>query len=393
MASKFMDRLIKASGNSLASVVTTSEFCHIDKFTSTEIPLFNALLSATMYGGYPEGVVTQLAGKPGSGKTRLAIVGAQMFLKNNPNGLIIWVDTEHAVREELFTSNDINPEQVMYVPVSIAEELATQCKGILDSYVAARREYKKGLEEFEKASRVAANKKKKKGDVEEVAEPLVFDMEEPPPVYMVIDSVGNLTSVKEATDMTEGNDKRDMTRQQKMKAFFRVNTMLFAEAKFTVVALNHVYAKIGSVGNEIAGGSGVAFASSITIMLSKGKDSEGSGEDRVQIGAKIYASIVKSRFAMEGKTVKLYLSFKKGFHPYYGLLPFAIKAGCIEKDGTKYYVPHLDKKLWEKELYNPEVFTPDVMAKVELEVKEFFEYGKIDPNQDVNADFVMEEEG
>ena len=49
-----------------------------------------------------------------------------------------------------------------------------------------------------------------------------------PPMMMVLDSLGLLSTTKEVEDTTEGKDVRDMTKSQVIKGAFRVLTLKLA---------------------------------------------------------------------------------------------------------------------------------------------------------------------
>lgn len=80
-------------------------------------------------------------------------------------------------------------------------------------------------------------------------------------VMVVLDSLGNLSSTKEKTDMTSGSDKRDMTKQQAIRRTFRVVGSDFAMNGIPMVICGHVYASIGSFfpHDEISGGGGLKY--------------------------------------------------------------------------------------------------------------------------------------
>lgn len=65
-------------------------------------------------------------------------------------------------------------------------------------------------------------------------------------VIFVLDSLGNLTSDKEKEDMLAGNQKRDMTKQQEIKAMFRVIATPLARMSAPLIVVNHMYAAVGS---------------------------------------------------------------------------------------------------------------------------------------------------
>ena len=75
-------------------------------------------------------------------------------------------------------------------------------------------------------------------------------------VIYVLDSLGNLTSDKEKEDILAGNQKRDMTKQQEIKAMFRVIATPLARTGGCLIVNSHVYAQVGAYvpTNVLSGG-------------------------------------------------------------------------------------------------------------------------------------------
>jgi len=159
----------------------------------------------------------------------------------------------------------------------------------------------------------------------------------PPKVMVVLDSLGNLTSNKEKADTISGSEKRDMTKQQAIRRLFRVIGNDFAKNAIPFIICNHVYAKIGSFfpGNEISGGGGVKFNSSIIHTLSikqlTDKDSEEatkkSNIDAVKVGVIVAVKPFKQRFTRLIK-VEIHIPFYKQPNPYVGLEKFISWKNC-----------------------------------------------------------------
>ena len=80
-----------------------------------------------------------------------------------------------------------------------------------------------------------------------------------------------LSTTKEMTDTSEGNDKRDMTRAPKIRGIFRTLTLKLGRAKVPMLITNHTYEVIGSYipTKEMSGGSGLKYAASNILFLSK----------------------------------------------------------------------------------------------------------------------------
>ena len=87
-----------------------------------------------------------------------------------------------------------------------------------------------------------------------------------------------LSTTKEVEDTADGKETRDMTRAQVLKAAFRVLTLKLGKAKVPMVVTNHTYDVVGSMfpTKEMGGGSGLKYAASSIVYLSKKKEKDGT---------------------------------------------------------------------------------------------------------------------
>ena len=122
-------------------------------------------------------------------------------------------------------------------------------------------------------------------------------------IIIVLDSLGNLTSEKERDDTLSGNQKRDMTKQQEIKAMFRVNATPIARLQIPWVVVSHVYASMNmfSPGNVVSGGSGIIYNSSLTIELFKSKLVDKENDERA---AKQAGKVTKNGILVTAKPQK-----------------------------------------------------------------------------------------
>ena len=199
--------------------------------------VLNAVLSGSVYGGIPNNKITAFAGESTTGKTFFALGVVTQFLKDNPTGGVVYYDTEAAITKGMMESRDIDTQRVI-----IAEP---------DSIQKFRTHALKTLEQYEKTPE---NKL--------------------PPMLMVLDSLGILSTEKELSDSAEGKDVRDMTKSQLVRGTFRVLTLKLAKVKVPMIVTNHVYEVIGSYipMKEMGGGSGLKYAASTIAYLSKKKE-------------------------------------------------------------------------------------------------------------------------
>lgn len=337
--SDFLKNIIKQSGNKFASVVEDGlDGSDVTGFTDTGSHMFNALLSGSLYGGIPNNKIIALAGEAATGKTYFTIGILAKFLVDNPDAVVLYFDTEQAVTSDMFRSRGVDPSRVAVFPVATIEEFRHQAITIVDSY-------------------------------------LTQDEEKRKPMMIVLDSLGMLSTSKEINDTAEGKETRDMTRAQVIKATFRVLTLKLGKARIPMIMTNHTYQVVGAYvpTSEMGGGTGLKYAASTIVYLSKKKDKDSEGD---VVGNIINCKLYKSRFTKENKTVSVKLNYETGLDPYYGLVDLAIESGVFVKTSTRITLPD-GSSAFEKTIYdNPEkYFTKEVLEKLEKAASKEFKYG------------------
>jgi len=333
-----LDDLIKESGNKYASIVDKGiAGSDITGFVDTGSYIFNALLSGSIHGGIPDNKIIALAGESATGKTYFTLGIVHKFLSDNPNGVVLYFDTEQAVTSDMIRDRGIDPSRVAVMPVSTVEEFRFQAIKIVDKYNEMSKDEKK-------------------------------------PMMIVLDSLGMLSTEKEMNDTSEGKTTRDMTRAQVIKATFRVLTLKLGAAGIPMIMTNHTYDQVGAMfpTKEMSGGAGLKYAASTIVFLSKNKVKDGTDV----VGNIVHCKLYKSRFTKENAMVDVLLNYDSGLHPYYGLLTLAEKYGIVKKVSTRYEFPD-GTKAYEKSVYNdPEkYFTEDIMKQLDEVATKEFRYG------------------
>ena len=142
-----------------------------------------------------------------------------------------------------------------------------------------------------------------------------------------------LSTDKEMNDTAEGKNVRDMTRAQVVKSTFRVLTLKLGKAGIPLIMTNHTYDVVGAYVpmKEMGGGSGLKYAASTIVYLSKKKDTDGTDV----VGNIIKCKLFKGRFTKENKDVEVQLNYETGLNRYYGLVPIAVKHGVFKKVSTR----------------------------------------------------------
>jgi len=381
--------LITSIDNS-AEIIAESKTAVISDYINTGSYILNACMTGSLFKGVPGGRVLTLAGEPGSGKTYLAMSICREAQKKGYTP--IYMDSEAAIDIEMVERLGCNVKNFVIKPVTKISEVST--------FIANFCEKMKSIPE--------ANR---------------------PKAIFVLDSLGNLTSDKEMTDIIEGNQKRDMTKQQEIKALFRTNMTALGQLGIPFIVNSHIYQTQDLFSKAVvSGGTGIAYNSSLTILLSTAKlddkESDKAAEkktgDFLKTGVLVTAKPAKSRFTIPQK-VKFQIPYFKAPNPYVGLeayinwdnsgilrgkaltekeylkLSDSDKANCHEfetAEGEKRYaypkdtsknivVKHLGGEIPLQELWTSKVFTPELLHKLDDEIiRPNFEL----PSQGTDAD-------
>ena len=334
----FLDTIIKDSGNEYASLVSDGVAAgDTSSFVDTGSYIFNAVVSGSLFGGIPSNKVTALAGESSTGKTFFALSVVRNFLNNYDNGGVIYFESESALSREIVESRGIDSKRMVIFPVATIEEFRTQATRIVDKYL-----------------------KEPKSE----RQPLMF----------VLDSLGMLSTSKEMEDISNDKQVRDMTKSQLIKGAFRVLTLKLGQAQVPMLVTNHTYDVIGSYVpmKEMGGGTGLKYAASTIIYLSKSKEKDGTDV----VGNIVKCEAKKSRFTKEGSKVATRLFFdERGLDKYYGLIELGEKYNVFKRVGNRIAIG--GSNVYPKSiLSDPEkYFTDEVMAKLEEAARTEYSYG------------------
>ena len=334
----FLKSIVKEIDNEYASLVSDGVAAgDTDNFIDTGSYIFNALVSGSIYGGIPGNKITALAGESSTGKTYFCLGVVQHFLNSNPDAGVIFFESESAISRQMIEDRGIDSQRMMIVPVTTVQEFRTQSIKILDKYLEQAKEKRQ-------------------------------------PMMFVLDSLGMLSTSKEVEDTEAGKDTRDMTRAQVVKSIFRVLTLKLGKANVPMLVTNHTYDVVGAYvpTKEMGGGSGLKYAASTIIYLSKKKEKDGKDV----IGNIIKAKAAKSRLTKENASVDTRLYFDaRGLDKYYGLLELGEKYGVFERKGNRIVVGN-SSVYPSAILKNPETyFTEEVMQQLDDAAKKEFTYG------------------
>jgi RecA/RadA recombinase len=331
----FLKDIIKEVGGEYASLA--SDIDETETYVDTGSYIFNALVSGSVFGGVSGNKITAIAGESSTGKTFFSLAVVKNFLDTNPDGYCLYFDTEAAITKSLVESRGIDTSRLVVVNVVTVEEFRGKALKAVDLYLKKPEEERK-------------------------------------PCMFVLDSLGMLSTEKEITDALNDKQVRDMTKSQLVKGAFRMLTLKLGQAKIPMIVTNHTYDVIGAYvpTKEMGGGSGLKYAASSIVYLSKKKEKDGTEV----VGNIIKAKTAKSRLSKENQEVEVRLYYdERGLDRYYGLLELGEEAGMWKNVAGRYEIN--GKKIYGKEiLKNPDqYFTEEVMQQLDAAAKQKFSYG------------------
>ena len=331
----FLKDIVKEIGDDYTKLA--ADIDESESYVDTGSFIFNGLVSGSIFGGVSSNKITAIAGESSTGKTFFSLAVVKNFLDSNPDAYCLYFDTESAITKSLLEDRGVDTSRLVVVNVVTIEQFRSKALKAVDIYLKTKTEERK-------------------------------------PCMFVLDSLGMLSTEKEINDALEDKQVRDMTKSQLVKGAFRMLTLKLGQANIPMIVTNHTYDVIGAYvpTKEMGGGSGLKYASSTIIYLTKKKEKDGKDV----IGNLIKAKTAKSRLSKENKDVTVRLFYDdRGLDKYYGLLDLGEIGGLWKNVAGRYEIG--GKKVYAKEIYkNPEkYFTPEVMQALDETAQKEFSYG------------------
>ena len=286
-----MDKLKKNSKLNHTSVLSESKFFNEKDMVPTHVPMMNVALSGSIDGGLAPGL-TILAGPSKHFKTSFALVMASAYLKQYPESVILFYDSEFGSPQSYFEQYDIDPARVLHTPITNVEELKFDLVNQLE-----------GLSRDDR-------------------------------VCIVVDSIGNLASKKELEDAINEKSVADMSRAKSLKGLFRMCTPYLAMKNIPMIAVNHTYKEIGLFPKDIVGGGTGLYYSADNIWII-GRQQEKKGTEIE--GYHFIINVEKSRYVKEKSKIPITVTWDGGLISHSGLLNVAIAGGYIRSPSTGWY--------------------------------------------------------
>ena len=322
-----MEKLVNTSNIKEAELLENSNFME-KSFTPTSIPMINVGLSGSMEGGLSSGL-TVLAGPSKHFKTTFALLMLKSYLDSDKDAVALFYDSEFGASKDYFESFDIDPSRVLHSPIKNIEEL-----------------------KFDIVTQLENIERKDK-------------------VFILVDSVGNLASIKEIEDAKDKKSVVDMTRAKQIKSLFRMVTPYLTINDIPMVAVAHTYDTQEMYSKKVVGGgTGIMYSADTVWIIGRQQEKEG----KEVIGYDFIINIEKGRFVKEKSKIPISVTFDSGINKYSGLLEVALELGYVSKPKKGWYSRVLpdehgeikEDKLWREKESHCDEFWSSILEETDF---------------------------
>lgn len=345
--SSLMEKMKKSGTIKDVNTLQDSIYFNNKDCIPTDLPLLNVAFSGEIDGGVSSGIGF-ICGESRTYKTLLALYLMKAYFNKYDDAIGLLYDSEYGVTPEYLRANGIDPNRVLHIPIENIEQLKFDLSKRLDDI--------------------------KRGDH----------------VYIMVDSLGLLPSVKEATDALEGKAVTDMTRAKQIRSTLRILAPHIVKKSLILSIINHFYLEQGAMYPKaiVSGGQAVILVANWIFLISKSVDKEGTE----LVGNNFTITIEKSRFVKEKSKFKYNVNYKNGIYKWSGVLEWAIEAGLVKQSGAWYQLYDFDSQTFaEKKTLSKNI--PSSFYEALLKNEKFKEFikekykltGHYDENENMNG--------
>lgn len=305
-----LNKKFKDEGHKIAYFIDSENDnpSNIKQWVSTGCDMLDLAISNRPNGGLPAGKIVEIQGLEGAGKSLLA---AHIMAETQKlGGVVVYIDTEHAMDETFFKAIGIDFNKFLYIPLSKLEDVFAAAEEVI--------------------TKVRAGNK----DV---------------PVTIVVDSIMGAKTQQE--DEAEwGKDGYATQKALIMSKAMRKITDLISWEKILFICTNQLRIKMNAMFGDpytTSGGKALGFHSSVRLRIKSMGQIKGkvNGVDQV-VGMKTQVQVVKNRLGPPHKVINYDIYFDSGIDNVGGWLGVLKAYNIIKQSGAWYsYTTNADEEL------------------------------------------------
>lgn len=313
-AYSLLQRLKKTSSIEESSVYSESDFFTTKESIPIPIPILNLALSGKFFDiGITRGS-TVIAGESRSFKTLSGLMCLKAYMDKYEDSVGMIYDSEFSMTPDYLETFGIDTNRIFITPITDLDKLKNDIINQIDAINNGEH------------------------------------------VFILIDSIGNLASLKEVSDAQDGKSSLDMTRAKMIKSFFRMVTPRVNLKNIPLFTINHIYQTQELYSKSvISGGTGILLSANSAIIISRRKN-----QNKEEEGFEFVIKIEKSRFIKEGLKFPLVIPSNGKIKKWSGMFDLALEYGFITQSGAWYEVPCLTeyegKKIRKSQIENNDDF-------------------------------------
>lgn len=282
-------------------------FPGITEYISCGNYIINAVISGSLFGGFPNTRSCELAGPSGCGKTFFMMNGIREL--HAKGYFVYYIDTEGATDDTDFIKFGCDPEMLKTIRT---------CK----TYIQLKFFIATLIDQV------------KKGEFEGIK------------LAICVDSYGMVNTNKELEDALKGHGASDMgLRAKEGRQLFKSFTLDLANMAIPFWFTNHTGASLDlfAPGDIPGGGGGPTYAASIILLMDKKPLKVTQGEVKVQTGVVLRIKSYKNRLAQPHEE-HAHISWANGMNRFVGLEKYLGWDNCGVVRGTIYTEDEFLKK-------------------------------------------------
>lgn len=343
-----MEKLKKNSTIKETAILSESKFFNAKPMVQTDIPALNIALSGTLDGGMCAGLLT-VAAPSKHFKSLISLIVSKAYMDEHKDAIMLFYDSEFGTPKSYFQALDIDMDRVIHTPLTNMEQL--------------KFDIMQQLEEVKRGEKL----------------------------IIVLDSIGNLASLKEVEDAVAGKSVGDMSRAKQAKSLFRMITPHLTLKDLPMVVVAHTYQTQEMFSKTVVGsGTGLMYSSDTVLVIGKQQNKDGTE----LVGYNFVLNIEKSRHSKEKSKISLNVSFSGGLNKWSGLLDMAQESGHVMKPKNGWYSRVLngvqEDKLHRAKDTNSKAFWEAILAEQSFKdwVKETYQisHGKLIQDEPVDEE-------
>jgi RecA/RadA recombinase len=321
--SKLLEKLQKAGSVKHAEILSESSFFNVKDCISTDLHILNIAFSGDVKGGLVPGL-TVVAGQSKSYKTLLSLYCMKAYFDKYEDSVALLYDSEFGITPDYLEMNGIDASRIIHIPIEHIEQL--------------KFDIVKRLNEIQRGDKV----------------------------FVMIDSLGSLSSKKEVDDAIDEKSVADMTRAKSIRSLLRIITPHLTMKDIPCLAINHTYQTMEMFSKAVVGGgTSVMYSANQIFIVTRSQEKDGTD----LVGYNFTINIEKSRFVKEKSKLTFQVKFDEGIGKYSGLMDLALESGHVIKPKNGWY-----QKLGEEKNYRLDATNTEEFWQPILEDKSFQDY-------------------